>query len=74
MQTTLDISPEVLAAARRLAEARSTTVDVVVTELLRKGLAESPYVEMRDGLPTIIPLPGTPPITSDDVARDLDED
>lgn len=42
MRITLDIDPDVLAAARELAEARKTTVGRVISDLARQALTRPP--------------------------------
>jgi hypothetical protein len=74
MQTTIDISPDLLAAAKRLAEARDTTIDLVVTELLRKELSRHARIEERDGFPVIVAPIGATTFNNDDVARARDEE
>jgi hypothetical protein len=61
MRTTLDLDPDVLQAAKELAEARGSTAGKVLSELARKAL-ESPRVsKVRNGVPLLPRRPrGTP--------------
>jgi hypothetical protein len=58
VRTTLDLDEDVLQAAKELAAARRTTAGKVVSELLRKALAPSGPMRMRNGVPL---LPRRPP-------------
>ena len=40
MRTTLSLEPDVFAAARKLAEARSESIGKVVSDLMRRGLKQ----------------------------------
>ena len=73
MRTTLDIDDEVLAAARRIAAARSKSVGQVVSELALQGLHARPKVATREGFPVFQVRKGARPITLDDIHRDADD-
>ena len=51
MRTTLDLDPDVLQAAKEIAEVRGTTAGKVLSELARKGLAAPKSPRMRNGVP-----------------------
>lgn len=73
MRTTLDLDPDVIAAARELAAAERRSLGSVISELARRGLTPA-QVETDDGLPVIRVPSGTAPITPEMVRRALDED
>jgi hypothetical protein len=50
MRTTLDIDPDVLQAAKQLAEHRGTTAGKVLSELARKALAPKTRATVRNGI------------------------
>jgi hypothetical protein len=50
MQTTVDIDPDVLDAARKIAERRNTTLGAVISELLRHSLRAEPESGIRNGI------------------------
>lgn len=58
MRTTLDIDPDVLQAAKELAEHRGTTAGKVLSELARKALESKTRTAIRNGVPL---LPRRPP-------------
>jgi hypothetical protein len=72
MRTTLPLDPDVLEAARSLAQARAISLGKAVSELARRGLEQ-------DQAETLAPLPhfsvhlGAKRITLDDVKRIEDE-
>ena len=51
MRTTLDIDPDVLEAAKELAQHRGTTAGKVLSELARKALTPTTRVAVRNGVP-----------------------
>lgn len=64
MRTTLDIDPDVLQAAKELAEQRGVTAGRIVSELLRKALQPStPSGQVRNGVPLLSLRPGRPVMT-----------
>jgi len=75
MRTTLDLDEDVLQAAKELAVARKTTAGKVVSELVRKALAPTDNVRVRNGVP-LLPrrAPGAPRPTMALVNRLRDDD
>lgn len=73
MRTTVDLDPDVLQAARSLARSRGTTLGRVLSDLARSGLAPRKEGSER-GFPVFRVGPDAPPLTSEAVARALDED
>ncbi len=61
MRTTLDIDPDVLQAAKELAEHRGTTAGKVLSELARKALAPKPRAAVRNGVPLLPRRPAGSP-------------
>lgn len=53
MRTTLDLDPDVLQAAKELAEARGTTAGKVLSELARRALAPGRAARTRNGVPLL---------------------
>jgi hypothetical protein len=51
MRTTINIDPEVLSAAKKLAVARSSSVGEVISELARRGLDARSKIGSRHGFP-----------------------
>ena len=73
MRTTVDLDPDVLQAARSLARSRRTSLGRVLSDLARGGLA--PRREgSRKGFPVFRVSPDAAPLTSEAVARALDEE
>jgi hypothetical protein len=69
MQTILDIDPDVLSAARKIAEQRNTTLGAVISELARRSLNPEPTSTTRNGI-RLFPaaadaLPVTPEIVKE---------
>jgi hypothetical protein len=50
MRTTLDIDADILRAAKVLADAESKTLGQVLSELVRRGLAEAPAPRLAGGI------------------------
>lgn len=74
MRTTLNIDPEILAAARRIAAERSKTLGDVISELARNGLrAESKRVT-RGSFPVFKVSRHARTIAPEDVQRALEND
>lgn len=73
MRTTLAIDDDVLAAAREIAETRRESLGAVVSQLARRSLQPVTW-SIVDGLPKVDVPAGTPIITSEDVARALDDE
>lgn len=73
MRTTINLDPDVLNAAKRIAAARSQSVGEVISELARKGLAAPSRLKSRSGFPVFAVAKGVAPISLDDVKLDEDE-
>jgi len=74
MRTTLDIDPDVLHAAKELAEHRGTTAGKVLSELARKALAPKTRATVRNGIQLLPHRPaGSPRATLALVNRLRDE-
>jgi predicted transcriptional regulator len=76
MRTTVDLPPAVHRRARELAERRGQSLSAVIADLAVRGLAqiETPVqvrIDQRSGFP-VVSIGRT--VTSDDVARILDEE
>ena len=65
MRTTLDLDDDILQAAKELAHSRGTTAGRVISELARRGLAQTgPTGSVRNGVPLLPPrAPGEPRVT-----------
>ena len=76
MRTTLNLDPLVLAAARKLAQARAMALGDVISELAARGLQAQAQADMGStgGFPVFSVTPGAQPIGLDDVKRDEDAD
>lgn len=65
MRTTLDIDDDLLAAIKDMASAEGSTMGLVVSRLVRKGLEPPPRkYKIRNGVPLIPAEPGEPPLTT----------
>lgn len=73
MRTTLQIDDDVLESARILAAADGRTVGAVISDLARVTLRPTP-LRIDTDFPVFDVAPDAPPITTDDVARALDEE
>jgi hypothetical protein len=60
MRTTLDVSDDVLDAARALATARGVSIGVALSELARRGIAARTPLSTRSGFP-VFQLPAATP-------------
>ena len=75
MRTTLDIDPDVLAAARQIAATLSQSIGQVISELARRGLEPRPSITTRPGgFPVFKVNPGARPLTLEDVLRSEDDE
>jgi hypothetical protein len=85
MRTTLTLDPDVLAAARALAEMRGQSIGQVISELARRGLMvanatppDAPSVEAgdreRNGVPLFPVRTGAGVVTPDIVRQLLDDE
>lgn len=74
MRTTIDIDPDVLLAAKKIAKARHVSVGQVISELARTALAkrETAAAE-RDGVPLFPVKPDSGVVTLEIVNRLRDE-
>lgn len=73
MRTTLDISDDVLAAVRSLANQRRQTMGEVLSSLARQALTPGRRVRVRNGVPLFEPKPGSGPVTMEMVNELRDE-
>ncbi len=74
MRTTLNLDPDILAAARHLAAARAESIDEVISQLARKGLAMDSRGVAKRGFPVFHVARDAAPITPEDVHRALEDD
>lgn len=74
MRTTLNLDPEILAAARRLAAARAESIGEVISQLARKGLAVDSRAVAKRGFPVFQVARDAAPITPEDVHRALEDE
>ena len=72
VRTTLQIDDDVLASAGQVAKTDGRTVGAVISDLARRALRPTP-VRRGAGFPVFDVPADAPPITSDDVARAVDE-
>lgn len=72
MQVTITVDDDVLAVARDLAERKGISLGNALSELARQGFRSTTTVR-DDGMPVFEVPDDTPPITSEDVYRELDE-
>jgi hypothetical protein len=73
VRTTLNLDPEILNAAKRIATARSQSLGEVISELARKGLTAPARLKPRSGFPVFAVPEDALPISLDDVKLDEDE-
>jgi len=76
MRTTLTLDPDVLAAARALADSRGQTIGQVISELARRSLASADAAgagEERNGVPLFPVRAGAGVVTPELVRALLDE-
>lgn len=77
MRITLNLDPQLLVTARRLAAARAVTLGDIISELANKGLevdGQSPcqyFVKRENGFQVFKSPTGAPMIGLDDVRRDI---
>lgn len=75
MRTTLNLEPDILSAARKIADARAVSLGKAISDLIRRGLeagATGPRASKR-AFPAFDVAPGAPPLSIEDVKRDEDE-
>lgn len=64
MRTTIDIDDDILAAVKGIAAAEGSTMGVVLSRLVRKGIEPPPRkYQIRNGVPVIPAEPGESPLT-----------
>ena len=73
MRTTLTLDDDVAAAARSLARQQDRSLGDVISELVRRGLEPRQGFAERSGFPVFEVAPGAPPITSEMVAKALED-
>jgi hypothetical protein len=76
MRTTIDLAPELLAAAKKIASARSQSLGTVISELALQALyarTDKP-LSTRSGFPVFKVRKGAAPISLEDVKRDEDDE
>lgn len=74
MRTTVNIDDDVLEDARQIAAAEGRSVGAVLSSLARRALAPTPITENDSRFPVFDVPDGAPTITSEDVARALDDE
>jgi len=75
MRTTVNLDDDVLRAAKELASLSGRTLGQVISDLSRAALeAKGGEGDVRNGVPTLPPIPDSRLVTSEDVAHLLDED
>jgi hypothetical protein len=67
MRTTLTLDPDVMNAAREIANARSQSIGEVISELARKGLEARRETSSRNGFPVFEVRKDAPLFGSDTV-------
>ena len=74
MRTTLNIDDDVLSAVRELSSLSGRTLGEVLSDLARKALTRNvEEVALRNGVPLLDPTPDAGVVTSEDVARLMDD-
>lgn len=77
MRTTLNLSADLLNAAKRLAAARSMALGDVISELALKGLelqSQPAIARKKNGFPIFSVPAGAPTLGLQDVKRDEDDE
>lgn len=76
MRTTLNLSADLLNAAKRLAAARSMALGDVISELALKGLETQSQaaITRKSGFPVFAVPAGAPTLGLQDVKRDEDDE
>ena len=76
MRTTLNLDPQLLSTAKRLAASRSVALGDIISELANKGLEAESQVQSsakrKSGFPVFKSAKGAPMIGLDDVKQDED--
>ena len=74
MRTTVNLDDDVLGVARELAALSGRTLGEVLSDLVRQGLArQTEGGAMRNGVPLLEPTPDARMVSSEDVARLVDD-
>jgi hypothetical protein len=73
MRTTLQIDDDVLESAKQIAAADGRTIGAVISDLVRRALQPT-LIRPGSSFPTFDVPADAPLITSDDVARAMDEE
>lgn len=75
-RTTLNLRPQARMLAEERAQYKAISIGEAVSELIEEAEQYRPRtrLEMRDGLPVLIPPPGTPPLTMDMVKQMLEDE
>ena len=73
MRTTLDLDLDVIRAAKEIGAARGMTAGQVISELVRKALANTKPARVRNGVPLMARASGAPPLTMAAVNQLRDE-
>lgn len=73
MRTTLNLEPDVLAAARKIATARSISLGKALSDLARRGLQVAAPRGRKGAFPVFEVPKGAPPMTLEAVKQDEDE-
>lgn len=64
MRTTIDIDDDLVTAMKKMAAAEGSTMGLVLSRLVRKGLEPPPRkYKIRNGVPVIPAEPGETPLT-----------
>lgn len=75
MRTTLNLDPDIAAAAKALAAHEGRSLGAVISELARKGLQPQRIASSStSGFPVFDVAPDTPVITDEMVAKALDDE
>lgn len=74
MRTTVNLDDDVLGVARELAALSGRTLGEVLSDLVRRGLArQAEEGSTRNGVPLLEPTPDARMVSSEDVARLVDD-
>lgn len=73
MRTTLNLDPDVLEAARRMASEQGRTLGAIVSDLARRGLQAPERIRYEGDFPVFDVGEGAPPLTALTVAEASDE-
>jgi len=71
MRITIDLDEDILRVAEYLAQEREQSLDRVLSDLVRQGLQPARPIIVEHGvIPTLPPIPGARPVTTQ-VVKDL---